>query len=160
MPPNTLKEMPTPPPPLDGELRFDEATRNERADDFGHIVHKMPDPREAGYRDAVAVGKGPPRLARCDGERHDMHLAEADLATQQFRLELRDATAETFAPGHAEAYRALREGEVASRRLGRLSRPQDKVRAEDVSLEGGGGEPELRHMDHGRGLVGWPTTSP
>jgi hypothetical protein len=34
--------MPTPPPPLDGELRFDEATRDGRADDFGQIVHKMP----------------------------------------------------------------------------------------------------------------------
>jgi len=36
MPPNT-------PEPLDGELRFDEATRNGRADDFGHLVHKMPE---------------------------------------------------------------------------------------------------------------------
>jgi len=35
MPPNTPEEMRTPPPPLDGELRFDEATRNGRADDFG-----------------------------------------------------------------------------------------------------------------------------
>jgi cytokinin dehydrogenase len=41
MPPNTPEEMPAP-PPLDGELRFDEMTRNERADDFGHIVHHMP----------------------------------------------------------------------------------------------------------------------
>ena len=30
MPPDTAEEMPTP-PPLDGELRFDEMTRNERA---------------------------------------------------------------------------------------------------------------------------------
>src|SRR6185312_6390565 len=29
---STPEEMPTPPPPLDGELRFDEATRNGRAD--------------------------------------------------------------------------------------------------------------------------------
>jgi len=43
MPPDTPEEMPTPPPPLDGELRFDEATRNGRADDFGQIVHKMPE---------------------------------------------------------------------------------------------------------------------
>jgi cytokinin dehydrogenase len=42
MPPNTPEEMRTPPLPLDGELRFDEATRNGRADDFGHIVHKTP----------------------------------------------------------------------------------------------------------------------
>jgi FAD/FMN-containing dehydrogenase len=35
--------MPTPPPPLDGELHFDEVTRNGRADDFGHIVHHMPE---------------------------------------------------------------------------------------------------------------------
>jgi hypothetical protein len=35
--------MPTPPPPLDGELHFDEATRQGRADDFGHIVHKLPE---------------------------------------------------------------------------------------------------------------------
>ena len=32
-----------PPPPLDGELRFDEAARNGHADDFGHIVHRMPE---------------------------------------------------------------------------------------------------------------------
>jgi len=32
-----------PPPPLDGELRFDEATRTGAADDFGHIVHKTPE---------------------------------------------------------------------------------------------------------------------
>jgi cytokinin dehydrogenase len=42
MPPDTPEEMPTPPPQLDGELRFDEMTRNERADDFGRIVHHMP----------------------------------------------------------------------------------------------------------------------
>lgn len=29
-------------PPLDGELRFDEATRAAAADDFGHIVHQTP----------------------------------------------------------------------------------------------------------------------
>jgi hypothetical protein len=33
----------TPPPPLDGELRFDEVTRKGCADDFGHIVHHMPE---------------------------------------------------------------------------------------------------------------------
>src|SRR6478672_5049360 len=43
MPPDTPEEMPTPPPPLDGELRFDKVTRNGRADDFGHIVHHMPE---------------------------------------------------------------------------------------------------------------------
>jgi cytokinin dehydrogenase len=32
-----------PPPPLDGQLSFDEATRNAAADDFGHIVHKSPE---------------------------------------------------------------------------------------------------------------------
>jgi FAD/FMN-containing dehydrogenase len=32
-----------PPPPLDGELRFDEVTRNEHADDFGHIVRHVPE---------------------------------------------------------------------------------------------------------------------
>ena len=30
-------------PSLDGELRFDDAVRNGGADDFGHIVHKMPE---------------------------------------------------------------------------------------------------------------------
>ena len=30
------------PPSLDGELSVDDATRNGGADDFGHIVHKMP----------------------------------------------------------------------------------------------------------------------
>jgi FAD/FMN-containing dehydrogenase len=35
--------MPAPPPPLDGELGFDEVTRKGRADDFGHIVHHMPE---------------------------------------------------------------------------------------------------------------------
>ena len=29
-------------PPLDGELRFDDATRRAAADDFGHIVHEIP----------------------------------------------------------------------------------------------------------------------
>jgi cytokinin dehydrogenase len=43
MSPDTRKEMPAPPPPLDGELRFDEVTRKGRADDFGHIVHHMPE---------------------------------------------------------------------------------------------------------------------
>jgi len=33
MPPKTPEEMPTAPPPLDGELRFDEVTRNGHADD-------------------------------------------------------------------------------------------------------------------------------
>jgi FAD/FMN-containing dehydrogenase len=32
-----------PPPPLDGELRFDDASKNAAADDFGHIVHKTPE---------------------------------------------------------------------------------------------------------------------
>ena len=39
MPPNAAEELPQ----LDGELRFDEATRNGSADDFGHIVHNVPD---------------------------------------------------------------------------------------------------------------------
>jgi cytokinin dehydrogenase len=42
MPPTTPEKMPAP-PPLDGELRFDEVTRKGRADDFGHIVHEMPE---------------------------------------------------------------------------------------------------------------------
>ena len=29
-------------PPLDGELRFDKASRIAAADDFGHIVHRTP----------------------------------------------------------------------------------------------------------------------
>lgn len=33
MPPNTPEEMPTLPAPLDGERRFDEVTRNGRADE-------------------------------------------------------------------------------------------------------------------------------
>ncbi len=32
-----------PPPPLDGELRFDEQSRAAAADDFGHIVNRMPE---------------------------------------------------------------------------------------------------------------------
>jgi hypothetical protein len=32
-----------PRPVLDGELRFDEMTQQEAADDFGHIVHRTPD---------------------------------------------------------------------------------------------------------------------
>lgn len=32
-----------PPLPLDGELRFDEPTRDAAADDFGHVVHKPPE---------------------------------------------------------------------------------------------------------------------
>jgi FAD/FMN-containing dehydrogenase len=32
-----------PPPPLDGELTFDQAARDAAADDFGHIVHKTPE---------------------------------------------------------------------------------------------------------------------
>jgi len=31
------------PPPLDGELRFDNESRAAAADDFGHIVHKTPE---------------------------------------------------------------------------------------------------------------------
>ncbi|HEV7362506.1 MAG TPA: FAD-binding protein, partial [Mycobacterium sp.] len=42
MPPNTPEKMATP-PPLDGELRFDEVTREGRTGDFGHIVHHMPE---------------------------------------------------------------------------------------------------------------------
>jgi cytokinin dehydrogenase len=33
----------TTPPPLDGELRFDEQARAAAADDFGHIVHRPPE---------------------------------------------------------------------------------------------------------------------
>ena len=29
-------------PPLDGELRFDKASRTAAADDFGHVVRRMP----------------------------------------------------------------------------------------------------------------------
>jgi cytokinin dehydrogenase len=43
MPRHTPVEMLTAPPPLDGELRFDDVTRNGRADDFGHIVHEIPE---------------------------------------------------------------------------------------------------------------------
>src|ERR1700742_3565141 len=32
-----------PPPPLDGQLSFDQAVRDAAADDFGHIVHKTPE---------------------------------------------------------------------------------------------------------------------
>lgn len=32
-----------PPPPLDGELRFDEASRAAAADDFGHLAHRTPE---------------------------------------------------------------------------------------------------------------------
>ncbi len=31
------------PPPLDGEIRFDQQTRAAAADDFGHIVHRTPE---------------------------------------------------------------------------------------------------------------------
>jgi FAD/FMN-containing dehydrogenase len=40
---STPEKLPVPPPPLDGELRFDEVTRNEHADDFGHIVRHVPE---------------------------------------------------------------------------------------------------------------------
>jgi FAD/FMN-containing dehydrogenase len=40
---------PTPPPLLDGELRFDEARRNGRVDDFGHIGHKVPASRHPTF---------------------------------------------------------------------------------------------------------------
>ena len=43
MRPDTPAEMPAPPPPLDGELCFDEVTRSGRAEDFGHLVHHMPE---------------------------------------------------------------------------------------------------------------------
>ena len=43
-------------PILDGELRFDDATRNARADDFGHIVHKT-----AGR---ASCSRGPPTTWR------------------------------------------------------------------------------------------------
>lgn len=32
-----------PPPPLDGQLSFEQAARDAAADDFGHIVHKSPE---------------------------------------------------------------------------------------------------------------------
>src|SRR5262245_60983743 len=32
-----------PPPPLDGQLSFDQATRDAAADDFGHILHNSPE---------------------------------------------------------------------------------------------------------------------
>ena len=35
-------ETPIPPPQLDGELRLDDETRRERAEDFGHLVHHLP----------------------------------------------------------------------------------------------------------------------
>jgi FAD/FMN-containing dehydrogenase len=38
---NTPEKLPVPPPPLDGELHFGEVTRNEHADDFGHIVRHV-----------------------------------------------------------------------------------------------------------------------
>jgi cytokinin dehydrogenase len=42
-------------PTLDGELRFDKATRRAAADDFGHLVHKAPEAvLLAGSRDDVA----------------------------------------------------------------------------------------------------------
>jgi cytokinin dehydrogenase len=43
MPANPAEQRPTTLPQVEGELRFDEAARSERADDFGHIVHKVPD---------------------------------------------------------------------------------------------------------------------
>jgi cytokinin dehydrogenase len=43
------------PPTLDGELRFDEATRGAAADDFGHLVHRAPEAvLLAGSRSDVA----------------------------------------------------------------------------------------------------------
>ena len=33
----------TSPPPLDGEIRFDEQTRAAAAEDFGHIVQRTPE---------------------------------------------------------------------------------------------------------------------
>ena len=36
-------ETPIPPPQLDGELRLDDETRRERAEDFGHLVHHLPE---------------------------------------------------------------------------------------------------------------------
>ena len=41
MPPAAPGKIPAP-PPLDGELRFDEVTRNGHVGDFGHIVHRVP----------------------------------------------------------------------------------------------------------------------
>jgi FAD/FMN-containing dehydrogenase len=80
MAPNTPEEMPTPPPPLDGELRFDEPTRNARADDFGHIVHKIPEGvLLSGSADDVAKtiqwiaprgGKFAPRRRHVDAPAH------------------------------------------------------------------------------------------
>jgi FAD/FMN-containing dehydrogenase len=44
------------PPTLDGELRFDEATRSAAADDFGHLVHRVPEAvLLAGSGDDVAT---------------------------------------------------------------------------------------------------------
>jgi cytokinin dehydrogenase len=44
-----------PPLALDGELRFDEATRSAAADDFGHLVHRVPEAvLLAGSADDVA----------------------------------------------------------------------------------------------------------
>src|SRR5260370_275747 len=55
MPADTRKEMLAPPPPLDGELRFDEVTRKACADDFGHIVHHVPEAvLLPGFADDVA----------------------------------------------------------------------------------------------------------
>ena len=39
---STARTRDSPPPALDGEIRFDELARAAAADDFGHIVHKMP----------------------------------------------------------------------------------------------------------------------
>ncbi len=36
-------EADVPPPPLDGELSFDQAARDAAADDFGHILHRTPE---------------------------------------------------------------------------------------------------------------------
>ena len=52
--------------------------------------------------DAVAFGKGPPRLTRCDGERHDVHLAKADFAAQQFRFDRRMGEHDVGAPGRQD----------------------------------------------------------
>ena len=40
--PARAAQRPSAPPALDGELCFDEAARRAAADDFGHIVHRMP----------------------------------------------------------------------------------------------------------------------
>jgi hypothetical protein len=51
--------MPTPLPPLDGELRFDGVMRKGRAGDFGHIVRHMPEGAWLSRHDDGAWGCQP-----------------------------------------------------------------------------------------------------